>query len=186
MTDHGERKVREWALKRNGDPLEPHDVVELVFALDQDNEDRHKESMVAFADLEKKVDEHLEWTNTVSIPRLAAVEGAVEDISCIRGEHTALHENHLTLEHTHAPRRVDDPKTSTFDDQREDEAMKVSFRFGKWFAAALIVVMLGVGANYVMLRRSTASDTQITKQDFHQLVQLLEAEHGTPAPTPAP
>ena len=45
MTNRGDRKVREWASDRNGDPLTPKDVVELVFALDEDNQDRHDEAM---------------------------------------------------------------------------------------------------------------------------------------------
>jgi len=186
MTDHGERKVREWALKRNGDPLEPHDVVELVFALDRDNEERHQESMSAFEKLEEKVDAHLEWTNTESLPRLAAVEHSVEDLSCIRGEHTAFHKNHLAKEHVHAPRRADDPPAATFDDQREDEAIKVSFRFGKWFASIVIVALVGIGASWYFNTRNTAGEVKVDKSDFHALVILLENEHGTPTPSPLP
>jgi hypothetical protein len=42
VSDEAERKVRQWALRRNGDPLEPHDVVELVFAFADDHEADYK------------------------------------------------------------------------------------------------------------------------------------------------
>ena len=66
MTDKGERKVREWALKRNGDAVDNHDIVDLVFALDEDNEDRHAETL-------KLLDLHCEEA-AVRDERLEALE----------------------------------------------------------------------------------------------------------------
>jgi hypothetical protein len=45
MTDNAERKVQEWAKKRNGDPLTAKDVVELVLAVDADGDARHEETL---------------------------------------------------------------------------------------------------------------------------------------------
>jgi hypothetical protein len=58
MTDNAERKVREWAKGRNGDPLTPRDVVDLVFAQADDQESDHHESMMRLDDLETRLVNH--------------------------------------------------------------------------------------------------------------------------------
>ena len=200
MSSRGERKVRELALRRNGDPWDTNDVKELIFAFADDQEDDHAESMERLEAVEAAVSDHVGWTEKVSVPRLEAVEAAVQDLGCIRGEHVALHENHLALEHKHAPRRADDPKTVTFDEQREGEEMRVSFRVGRYILAAIVVIGLTVLVNYFVLyrgqqmqlrtSRSNASDLTALVRQQHQdtidLLNLLRAEHPTAAPTTTP
>jgi len=41
MADEAERKVRQWALRRNGDPITNADIVELVFAFADDQDANH-------------------------------------------------------------------------------------------------------------------------------------------------
>ena len=90
-TDRGERKVRELAMKRNGDAWDTNDVKELIFAFADDQEDDHAESMERLEAVEAAVSDHVEWTEHESLPRLAAVEAAVQDLGCIRGEHDVKH-----------------------------------------------------------------------------------------------
>lgn len=45
MTDKAESKVREWASKRNGDPVDVHDAIELALAIDDDASARHDQSV---------------------------------------------------------------------------------------------------------------------------------------------
>jgi len=45
VTDHAEREVRKWALKRNGDPIQNEDIVSLVFAFADDQDADHNQTM---------------------------------------------------------------------------------------------------------------------------------------------
>lgn len=50
-----DRKVRQWALKRNGDPILTKDIVELVLAVDNDAAARHKMSVKLHEENEKRI-----------------------------------------------------------------------------------------------------------------------------------
>ena len=198
MTDKGERKVREWALKRNGDAVDNHDIVDLVFALDEDNEERHAETL-------KLLDVHCEEAR-IRDERLEALEAWREHQAdtCemrIKGlideEHSARHDAYVSG--LASPRRKNDPESSDFLEQRkrtfpsddpEVQEMRVSYRAGKWLirgvAAAIIVALISFGANFYMNHVSTSTEVKVERSEFHSLMLLLEAEHGTPTPTPTP
>jgi len=52
-SDETESMVRKWALKRNGDPIDSHDIIELVLAVDTDAVNRTTE-------IEKQLDAHMD------------------------------------------------------------------------------------------------------------------------------
>ena len=56
MTSRGERKVRELALKRNGEQWNTNDVKELIFAFADDQEADHAESMTRLGDVEERLE----------------------------------------------------------------------------------------------------------------------------------
>jgi hypothetical protein len=58
MTDETESKLRAWATKRNGDPLTPKDVVELVLAADDDWNQRDRRRSHEMAELKSAFDDH--------------------------------------------------------------------------------------------------------------------------------
>ena len=58
LTDQTESKVRQWALRNNGEPLTPKDVVELVLAVDDDDVERHHETMALVKPLQASFEEH--------------------------------------------------------------------------------------------------------------------------------
>ena len=200
MTDHFESEVQKFVSRQNGGDLTPNIVYGMLRAVDADGEARHEESMARLKAVEDAMSAHVVWTEKESLPRLAAVEAAVQDLGCIRGEHTALHENHLALEHKHAPRRAEDPKSATFDEQREGEEMRVSFRVGRYILAALVVIALTVCINYFVLYHGQRTQLATSKgnaaaltvlvrqqhQDTIDLLNLLRSEHSTPTPAPTP
>lgn len=121
-SDRTESKVREWALKRNGDPVTPHDVIELVLAVDddscersnriEDKLDRHIDNdsaalqkIVTHLDSETeeiKADmlQHKQWTDREPLPRIAKLEQRVNLLF--------------------APRRATDPAATDFTEKRSD------------------------------------------------------------------
>ena len=190
MTSRGERKVRELALKRNGDPWDTNDVKELIFAFADDQEDDHAESMERLRKVEEAVTEHVTWTETESLPRLAAVEAGLAVVEGRCTGHDDLHVEHLASDHLHEPRRKDDPPGATFDDKREEEEMHVSYRVGKWLVRGIlgvvIVVLVTAAANFYLLRANSKQEIHVDQSDLHALILLLQAEHASPSPTPAP
>lgn len=93
MTDRGEREVRKWALKRNGDPISNTDITELVFAFADDQEEDHNETIALHQDL---------CARTVLLEEYAADSKA----SCksriealIEAEHDARHSAHMNEHH---------------------------------------------------------------------------------------
>ena len=200
MTDSFESEVQRFVGKQNGDDLTPRIVYEMLKAVDADGEARHVESMERLEAVEASVADHVKWTEHESLPRLVAVEAAVQDLGCIRGEHVALHDNHLALEHKHAPRRADDPDDVDFVAKREGEEMRVSFRVGRYIIAALVVIFLTVFVNYFVLYRGQRTQLATTQgnaaaltvlvrqqhQDTVDLLNLLRSEHSTPTPAPTP
>lgn len=160
MTDHAERKVREWAKGRNGDPLTNKDVVDLVLAVDADGDARHVETIQRLDDVDER---HislclrvsaLEQTSVGCSERVKTyVEGEIaRGAADGRAEHDARHTEHMASHHG-PERRADDPPDSAFLEVREtafpaDEEYADIRRFWrsfKWvvivFAAALIVML---------------------------------------------
>lgn len=124
--DRTESKVREWALKRNGDPVAPHDVIELVLAVDEDScsrsdrieskLDKHilsnneaLDKIAAHLDdetaelklsVDKTLQEHIAWTAEEPMPRIERLEQRVDFLF--------------------SPRRSTDPMSTDFSDKRSD------------------------------------------------------------------
>ena len=200
MTDRGERKVRELALKCNGEAWDTNDVKELIFAFADDQEDDHKESMDRLEAVEAAVADHVEWTDRESLPRLRAVESGLSDVESRCTGHDALHVDHLATNHVHAPRRAGDQEDVDFESKREGEELRVSFRAGKYILGALVVIALTVLINYVVIYRGQQTQLATSRgnaaalsvlvrqqhQDTADLLNLLSQEHSTTPPTPTP
>jgi hypothetical protein len=54
-TDKTESKVRQWALRKDGDTITVQDVVELVFAQDDDANERHRENVKIAEAMDKRL-----------------------------------------------------------------------------------------------------------------------------------
>ena len=123
MTDRGERRVRKWALRRNGDPLEPRDVVELVFELDEDHADDMTEVRALIGGLVEDVSDlsgnvllHHEWADRDLKPAIETLHHDVEELK--KGTaHEAFHATYVAS--LGDPRRGDDPPDSEFTEKRE-------------------------------------------------------------------
>ena len=152
MTDHAESKLREWALKRNGDPIDNHDVVELIFAMDEDNSARHEESMSLLAEhcdeaqiRDRRIADLEAWrtASVTACPALIAdtVHPMIEQLDA---EHLAFHNAHLLVEH--APHREDDPPGSDFLERRDegDAVIVKSRRFTPEQIVASVIIFLAV------------------------------------------
>lgn len=157
MTDHGEREVRKWARRRNGEPLTPHDVVDLVFAMDEDHENDHKESMAHISRLEERISAHFIEATARDV-RIAAAEQAVKVVAerqldweegcpareeAIHAEHLEFHERHLATDHP--PRRADDdPDTDYRDRRKEPSWTKAQIVANFWTIVAIVGVNAGI------------------------------------------
>jgi hypothetical protein len=131
VTDLTESKVRQWALKRNGDPIETHDVIELVLAVDDDGNARHSATMDELASLAERLRgveqmqaDHWEWTQREPLPRLKAIEERQEEWeNGVAGRQAAIHAEHLIfhnahLAEDHAPHRSDDDDEEDWTERR--------------------------------------------------------------------
>ena len=154
MTDHAESKLREWALKRNGDPIDNHDVVELLFAMDEDNSARHQESialLVAHCDeaviRDKRISDLEAWrtTSVTACPALIAdtVHPMIEQLDA---DHLAFHNAHLLSDHEHAARRETDSDGEDWTGRRDegDTVIVKSRRFTPEQIVASVVIFLAI------------------------------------------
>lgn len=108
VTDSAERKVRQWATKRNGDPLTNQDVMELVFAFDDDNEARHEEVVTQL----DTMSDDLDTVNAAGNVR----EERIETLERWRVQHEEMCAARLTL--IQPVRRDDDSKDADYCDER--------------------------------------------------------------------
>lgn len=99
MTDEAERKVREWAKRVNGQPLTNRDIVELVLAVDEDADARHREISDCVAQMQSD--------HEALARRVAGVEKRIEHAACpadieriVHEDHEKLHGEHLERDHT--------------------------------------------------------------------------------------
>ena len=152
MTDNAERKVREWAKGRNGDPLTNKDIVDLVLAVDADGDARHVETIQRIDDVDER---HISLCLRVSALEQASIGCSERVKAYVDGEvrrseanglmeHDSRHTEHMASHHG-----PDDPPDSVFLEKREsafpedDELgdLRRFWRIGKWgvMAAALIL-----------------------------------------------
>ena len=161
MTDAAERKVRQWALKRNGESLENRDIVELVFAFDEDNEARHDEVVEQIQTLAAEGNVRGERIEALERWRVRQEENCEARMLAIaKDEHEARHNAHMS--EYHAPRREDDPAGADYRSERrsgDEEAARRTFfmwtlgsKLGAAFIAILvaaIVTLINIALNYL-------------------------------------
>lgn len=149
MTDAAERKVRQWALKRNGESLENRDIVELVFAFDEDNEARHDEVVEQIQTLAAEGNVRRERIEALERWRVRQEENCEARMLAIaKDEHEARHNAHM-IEY-HPPRRESDPAGADYTKERGGAPDEIAARtFFMWtlggkLGAALIAVIVAV------------------------------------------
>lgn len=181
MTDNAERKVRQWATKRNGDPLTPEDVVELVFAFADDQEADHKESLDAIDKNRQMLEEHFIEAD-VRDERLDVLEQFAEEsrTTCkdrierlIREEHDARHGHHMKQEHGQGS-EDEFPQG----DRRTMFEMMLGWSVVKWLAALIVGALLVAGISYW----TSSCAAQRVEQDV--IEQGGEVHMAVPSPSP--
>lgn len=124
-SDRTESKVRQWALRRNGDPLQITDVVELALAIDEDANVRHDEAVAEVRETRHLLTEHCAEAD-VRDERICALEAwrTEQATTCerrvrelIETEHAERHRKHMDEEHR-LPRREGDPADADFTGDR--------------------------------------------------------------------
>lgn len=168
MTDQAESKVREWAKKRNGDPLTSADVVELVLAVDADGDARHDESIAAITQLHKDLQRHLtedvRMTNgefkefiggfqRMHDERDALVHDARLDLKRLEDDIAAMKQNCAAL-HPTKPNRWSDPPGSDYAEKRglEDEEvsdMRRAWRTLRWLVIVIVAALIVMFADQI-------------------------------------
>lgn len=131
--DRTETRVRQWALRNNGDPLTNADVVALILAVDDDANDRNDEVLRI-----------LDGQNE----RLAALEGWQEAFSAeviSMSEHDAKHAEHLRA--YHAPRRAGDDPDSDYTEERSRGAVRSPRYTREQIVSISIIGIVVVAAN---------------------------------------
>ena len=160
MTDKAETKVRQWAMRRNGDPLTVKDAVELVLAVDEDSVKRHEETVAVLKQhcteavlRDLAICELQEWRRESSEHCQARIEAIV------KAEHETRHAEYvasLVL----ADRREDDPKGVDFTGKRTliangDETAQRTFLMWTigskvgYVAVAVLITVLNIAVNYL-------------------------------------
>lgn len=198
MTDNAERKVRQWATKRNGDPLTPEDVVELVFAFADDQEADHRESLVAIDKNRRMLEEHFieadvrderievleKWRHDASEKCLDRVTAIVDE--AWEDKHAPKHEEHLRQFHG-SPRRSDDGNGEEHfadrdrfpqGDQRTMFEMMLGWSVVKWLAALIVGALLVAGISYW----TSSCAAQRVEKDV--IEQGGEVHMAVPSPSP--
>jgi hypothetical protein len=153
MTDNAERKVREWAKGRNGDPLTNKDVVDLVLAVDADGDARHVETIGRLDDVDER---HISLCLRVSELETVSVGCSERVKAFVASEHDVRHTEHMASHHG-PERRADDPPDSAFLEKRlsafpEDSEMgdlRRAWRTLRWFALAFGLIFVDMFARYL-------------------------------------
>ena len=174
---------------------------------------RSKDIEAGNARVEAMLQKHLEWTDAVPMKRLAALEKSQAQcpellvdmvkplISASRleteKEHLYFHNEHIKADHTHLPRRAEDPvdadhhkerdegldplimNSGLYDatDRREQENMRTSFRVGRYILATLVLIGLTVLVNYFVLYRGQQTQLNQSKHNNSDLVSLVKQQH---------
>lgn len=124
-SDRTESKVRQWALRRNGDPLQLTDVVELALAIDEDANMRHDEAVTEVRETRRLLTEHCAEAD-VRDERICALEAwrTEQATTCekrvrelIEAEHAERHGKHMEADHR-LPRRSGDPEDADYSGDR--------------------------------------------------------------------
>lgn len=151
MTDNAESKVREWAQKKNGDPLTVKDVVDLVLAVDADSDERHEETLELLAQHVKDdkaraaviADELTQWR-------------ALQAEECANRHRVLFTEEMLELPRLiRRPHRASDPESADYrlkaEPPQDEEVgdMKRAWRFLKWFVVAFGLIFIDMFARYL-------------------------------------
>ena len=110
MTDNAERKVREWANNRNGDPLTPKDVVDLVLAVDADSDDRHTETLQRLDDVDER---HISLCLRVSELETVSIGCSERVKAFVAAEHDVRHTEHMASFHGPERRAMTRPTPSS-------------------------------------------------------------------------
>lgn len=101
MTDRGEREVRRWAMERNGNPIEPKDVVSLVFAFADDHEADHEETMGLIESARLRHDELCARVISLEEWKLDSQRTCVDRVKrLIDEEHRQMHGAHMESHHS--------------------------------------------------------------------------------------
>jgi hypothetical protein len=164
VTDQAESKVRQWAMRRNGETLTVKDSVELVLAVDEDAVARHAETVAVLKQhcteavlRDLAIRELQEWRRESSEHCQARIEAIV------KAEHETRHAEYvasLVL----ADRREDDPKGVDYTGKRTLIAggdVTAQRTFLMWtigsklgyVAIAVLITVLNIAVNYLVFGR---------------------------------
>ena len=180
MTDNAERKVRQWAQNRNGDPLTPRDVVDLVFAfaddLDADLEQRDAE----FNSLCDRTDVLEKWRTESALTCVDRVTAIAEKVA--HDQHAPMHKEHM--KEFHDRKRATDAEGSNHHEQRRDSQEQktlselfLGYGIVKWAVTiavgALIIFAINyAGSYYTVVRGQQQLQENILRQTQESRDQL--------------
>lgn len=159
MTDHTESELRKWARQRNGDALGLQDVVDLVFAMADDHDEDHAETLELLRSHQDEADERDRRITVVEQWCREWEGGCALRERAILDQHLVIHADHLAADHlTRPPHRAGDEDGSSYYDRRESDP-EVDFRTRfMWtlgskagqIAVALLIVLLTLFVNWLI------------------------------------
>jgi hypothetical protein len=141
---HTDSKLREWAQKRNGDPIGAQDVKELLFAVDADSRERHAETMGCISSLGQLLADKVDCEDFV----VHCGDSGAHD-------HGVLHADHMERHHVLQVRRAGDPDGADFSSSRGSAADDADFntRLVVFFAGTLgkLVIFVAGGVSLALV-----------------------------------
>lgn len=160
MTDHAESELRKWARKRNGAELGIKDVVDLVFAMADDHDEDHAETLELLRSHQDEADERDRRIDVVEQWCREWEGGCALREKAILDQHLIVHADHMAADHlSRPPHRAGDEVGSSFYDEREmvDPEMTFRTRF-MWtlgskagqIAVAVCIVLLTLLINWLV------------------------------------
>lgn len=151
-SDQTESKVRQWALRTNGDIITPKDVVELVLAVDDDAVSRHEENVAIMTQHQSEAKVRDERITALEAWRSEAASTCVERMTTIAQQaHAPVHEQHMREYHDAPPRRSDDDNGEDHRDERRRATLFESMARRTWVMWSIFLfVGIAVGNFLIM------------------------------------
>ena len=140
MTDKTEKAVQDILRRANGNSKTMDDLFELCIAINEDSDDRHRETLDIIQSLTEKFETHCDESNVRDAKigeldkRLSKCPASIRD--AVEQHHHTLHSEHMDKEHS--------------DDRKTWAMWGVFSHLAEWIPYALIIALIAVLVDFLL------------------------------------